>query len=100
MPYFAVREKGHSDDIYVIEEETIENVERDKEMMFGPGNWVVREITEEKAKKWLNEYARYQEPRGEIVTVAGTLEAGTLEAGILKPETWKPVTWKPVTFGS
>jgi len=55
MPYFAIKEKGMKEVVCVCQEESIDSVI--SEQVLGPGEWIVRQITEEEAEKWAEEWA-------------------------------------------
>lgn len=55
MPYYAIKPAKCEKDICVCEEESIETV--DAEKVLGPGKWEVREITEDEANKFAEEWA-------------------------------------------
>lgn len=83
MPFFAIKRKGSEEDICVCQEESLEYVDATKVMILGPGDWVAREITEEEAEQFAENWAhgeideedicpicegpRKRCPRGEIV---------------------------------
>lgn len=81
MPYFAIKPEGCIEDIGVCLEESIDAV--NPELILGPGQWAVREISEDEANKFAEEWLegeidpddicpicqghRSRQPRGEIV---------------------------------
>jgi len=78
MPYFAIKEKDSSIDVCVCrEEEAEESVQA--EFMFGPGEWIVREISENEANKFAEVWANGEVDPDDIVPFAGVLEAGYFE---------------------
>ena len=52
MPYFAI--STGTEDVGICQEESIDTV--NPELVIGPGDWVVREITEEEANKFAEEW--------------------------------------------
>lgn len=72
MPHFAIKAKGCEEAVGICYEEKIENVQA--ELILGPGNWLVKEISDDEAEKFTKEWENNSEdicpicegPRGRI----------------------------------
>lgn len=60
MPYFAITPEGCEEDIGVCVEESIDTVEA--ELILGPGQWAVREISEDEANRFAEEWSKEAHP--------------------------------------
>ena len=68
--YFAIKEKGSNTDICVCHEETENTVQAEK--MLGPGEWIVREISEDEANKFAEVWAKGEVDPDDICFICGS----------------------------
>lgn len=60
MPYFAIKSRGGTKDIGVCVVDSIDEVDAD--LLIGPGDWETREITEDEANRFADEWAKEPHP--------------------------------------
>jgi len=81
MQYFAIKEKGSNTDICVCHEEAKESVQAEK--MLGPGEWIVREISEDEANKFAEAWVNGEVDSDDICPICGNPRSRVLVGEIV-----------------
>lgn len=81
MPYFAIKEKDSDTDICVCHEEAEDSVQAEK--MLGPGEWIVREISENEANKFAEVWANGEVDPDDICSICGSPRSRVLRGEIV-----------------
>ena len=81
MPYFAIKEKDSDTDICVCEEEEKDSVQAEK--MLGPGEWIVREISEDEANKFAEAWVNGEVDSDDICPICGNPRSRVLVGEIV-----------------
>ena len=80
MPYYGIQDQSNNL-VCVCNEETVEEVATEK--MLGPGEWKIKEISEEQANQFANEWANGDIDPNYICPICGGPRSGSLRGEIV-----------------